>query len=88
MTERELKTLIFKILGDIAPEADPATLAGNADLREELDIDSMDFMNFVVALHESTGLDIPEADYGALRTLDGAVAYLTRAAQSPNVARR
>ncbi len=82
MTETDSKILIFEILSDLAPEADPATLAGDADLREELDLDSMDFMNFVVALHERTGIDIPEADYGELRTRDGAVAYLARATQS------
>jgi acyl carrier protein len=78
MTESEVKSLIEDIIGGIAPEADFATLAGDEDLREALDLDSMDFMNFVVALHERTGIDIPEADYPQLRTLDGAVAYLLR----------
>jgi len=76
MTDAEARDLIFEVLGGIAPEADPATLAGDADLREALDLDSMDFMNFVVALHERTGIDMPEADYPKLRTLDGAIAYL------------
>ena len=78
MTESEAKSLIEDIIGGIAPEADFATLAGDEDLREALDLNSMDFMNFVVALHERTGIDIPEADYPQLRTLDGAVAYLLR----------
>ena len=78
MTESEAKSLIEDIIGGIAPEADFATLAGDEDLREALDLDSMDFMNFVVALHERTGIDIPEADYPQLRTLDGAIAYLLR----------
>ena len=78
MTRTEAKDLIFEVLRDIAPEADPATVAGNEDLREVLDLDSMDFMNFVVGLHERTGLDIPEADYPKLRTIDGIVAYLAR----------
>ena len=81
MTESDIKSLIFDVLDDLAPEADPAALNGDVDLREELDLDSMDFMNFVVALHERTGTDIPEADYRELRTLDGAVAYLARATQ-------
>jgi acyl carrier protein len=76
MTQTEAKTLIFEILGSIAPEADFATLSGGEDLREALDLDSMDFMNFIVALHEQTGIDIPEADYPKLRTLDNTVAYL------------
>lgn len=78
MTETEAKSLIEDIIGGIAPEADFATLAGDEDMREALDLNSMDFMNFVVALHERTGIDIPEADYPQLRTLDGAVAYLLR----------
>ena len=76
MTKTEARAAIYDILGAIAPEADPATVADDADLREALDLDSMDFMNFVVALHERTGIDIPEADYPKLRTLDGAIAYL------------
>ena len=78
MSEVELKALIIELLSDIAPEADYGTLAGDADLRETLDLDSMDFLNFVTALHQRTGRNIPEADYPALFTLDGAVAYLKR----------
>jgi acyl carrier protein len=78
MTEAEARAVIYDILGGIAPEADPATVAGDDDLREALDLDSMDFMNFVVGLHERTGIDIPEADYPRLRTLDGAIAYFGR----------
>jgi acyl carrier protein len=76
MTEAELRQTILDTLGDIAPEADLGALPPDKDLREELDIDSMDFMNFVIALHEKLGIDIPEADYPKLLTLDGAVAYL------------
>jgi acyl carrier protein len=77
MIETDAKTLICDILRGIAPETDPETLAEGEDMREALDLDSMDFMNFVVALHEHTGIDIPEADYPKLRTLSGAVAYLS-----------
>jgi acyl carrier protein len=80
MTAAEIKTLILEILGDIAPEADTASLAGNADLRETLDLDSMDFLNLVVALHDRVGIDVPEADYPELFTLDGATRYLARKA--------
>ena len=82
MTEAEARILIFEVLGGIAPEADPATIAGDADLRETLDLDSMDFINFVVALHERTGIDIPEADYPELHTLNGAIAYLRSSARA------
>jgi acyl carrier protein len=76
MTEAESKAMICEILGNIAPEADPDALTGDEDLREALDLDSMDFMNFIVALHERTGIDIPEADYPKLRTVDSIIAYL------------
>ena len=75
MTADQIKPLIRDILGGIAPEADLDAVSGDEDLREALDLDSMDFLNFVVALHEKTGIDIPEADYPRLRTLDGAIAY-------------
>jgi acyl carrier protein len=71
------KSMICEILGAIAPEADFSTLVGSDDLREALDLDSMDFLNFVIALHERTRIDIPEIDYPKLRTLDGAVLYLS-----------
>ena len=78
MNKAETRAAIFEILAAIAPEADPATVAGNDDLREALDLDSMDFMNFVVALHERTGIDIPETDYPKLHTQDSAIAYFGR----------
>ena len=76
MIEAELRQIVLDTLGDIAPEADLQTLPPDKGLREELDIDSMDFLNFVIALHEKLGVDIPESDYPQLITLDGAVAYL------------
>lgn len=78
MSDAEIKTMIFDVLGSIAPEADLAALAGPEDLRETLDLDSMDFLNFVAGLHQRTGRDIPEADYPKLFTLEGAIAYLRR----------
>ena len=48
-----------------------------ADLREAIDIDSMDFLNFITAIHQRLGIDIPELDYPKLVTLNGAVTYLT-----------
>ena len=55
---------------------DLAKLDRTADLREALDIDSMDFLNFVIAIHRRLGVDIPELDYPKLATLEGAMAYL------------
>jgi acyl carrier protein len=62
MTEAELRK---SVLGNIAPEADLGALPPDRDLRESLDIDSMDFLNFVISLHEKLGVDIPEADLPA-----------------------
>jgi acyl carrier protein len=78
VSDAKARAMIVDILGGIAPEGDFAVLSGAEDLREALDLDSMDFMNFIVALHERTGIDFPEADYPRLRTLDGAIAYLSR----------
>jgi pyruvate dehydrogenase E2 component (dihydrolipoamide acetyltransferase) len=75
MTEAETRAMVAALLGAIAPEADLAAVAEDADLRETLDLDSMDFMRFVAGLHERTGLPIPEADYPRLFTLRGIVAY-------------
>lgn len=75
MTEDEIRKLAVDLLGGIAPEADFETLADDEELRETLDIDSMDFLNFVAALHEATGADIPEKDYASLDTMGGIIAY-------------
>ena len=60
----------------LAPEADLASIDPAADLREALDIDSMDFLNFVTASHHRLGVDIPELDYPKLITLEGAITYI------------
>ena len=76
MTEAQLKETIYKVLGQIAPEADLAQLASDADLRQALDIDSFDHLNFLIGLNEVLGVEIPEADYGQLMTLADVVDYL------------
>ncbi len=76
MTPNEIRAHVLRELANIAPEADPSTIAGDASLREQLDIDSFDFLRLITALHRTLGVDIPEADYARLATLDGAVAYL------------
>ena len=70
------RALLLALLAGLRPEADLAALRPDALLRDELDLDSMDFLNFVLALHERLGIEIPEADYPRLYTLDKAVAYL------------
>lgn len=77
MTEDDIKKIIFTELSTIAPEADPAALSPTVNIRETLDIDSYDFLNFLIGLHEKLGVEIPEADYGKLNTLKEMVAYLS-----------
>jgi acyl carrier protein len=76
MTADDLRKTIVDALLRIAPEIDPTSIAPGASFRDQLDLDSMDFLNFVLALHDRLGVDIPEIDYPRLDTLDGAVAYL------------
>ena len=76
MNEADIRTILQEELGNVAPEMDLQKLDSTADLREALDIDSMDFLNFVVAVHHRLGVDIPELDYPKLITLDRAVTYL------------
>ncbi len=77
MTDTDIRKVIQEELNNIAPEADLARVNPAADLREAIDIDSMDFLNFVIALHHRLGVDIPEIDYPKLVTLDGAFAYVS-----------
>lgn len=77
MTESEIREAIFKILHKIAPEANLHTLDPNQNLRETLDIDSFDYLQFMIGLHETLAVDIPESDYPQLATLAGILRYLS-----------
>jgi acyl carrier protein len=77
MTETQIQETVFKLLKRIAPEADPATLPPDVDVRETLDIDSYDFLMFLIGLDEEVGVEIPEADYGQLVTMNDIVGYLS-----------
>ena len=78
MNDFDIGTVVREELSNVAPEADLATVDPAADLREALDIDSMDFLNFVIAIHQRLGIDIPELDYPKLVTLDSMIAYLKK----------
>jgi acyl carrier protein len=77
-TPTELDALVRGILQDIAPDLDINSLRPDVDMRDALDIDSVDFLNFVAALHEKTGIDIPERDYPMVSTVDRCVDYLSK----------
>lgn len=76
MTREEIKATVLELLGEIAPEADLAQVEPDITFRDQLDIDSMDLLNFVVALHEKLHVEIPETDYAKVSTLNGCVDYL------------
>ncbi len=76
MTRDEIRAAVLRALGDVAPEADLARLDPRAAFRDQLDLDSMDVLNFVTVLHDALGVDVPESDYSKLATLDAAVEYL------------
>jgi acyl carrier protein len=78
MSDPDLRAGILELLREIAPELDAGALDPKARLREAVDLDSMDFLNFLMSLHRRYGIDIPEADYAELTTLDDVVRYLSR----------
>jgi len=79
MTDAEIRKILQEELNNIAPEVDISTIDSKANLREAMDIDSMDFLNFVTAIHRRLRIQIPELDYPKLITLDGATCYLASA---------
>jgi acyl carrier protein len=83
MTREQIRDAVLSALTRVAPEIDPTTLRTDSVFRVEYELDSMDFLNFVIALHGHLGVDIPESDYSKLATLNGAVDYLSQRLASP-----
>lgn len=77
MTDDRIREIVYRGLRQIAPEADPALLRPDENIREALDIDSFGFLQFLIGLSEETGVEIPEADYEQVFTLGGLLNYLT-----------
>ena len=76
MTNDEVRAVVISTLKTIAPEVEAGDLRPDRLLRDQVDLDSMDWLNFLVALHQRLGVDIPESDYAKLTTLNRLVAYL------------
>ncbi|RYJ51069.1 acyl carrier protein [Flavobacterium petrolei] len=76
MNEEEIKEIIFQLLKKIAPDTEPSTLKPDENIRETLNIDSFDSLQFIVALNKKTGIEIPEEDYGKTATLQALTAYI------------
>lgn len=79
MTREQIQDKVLRILGGIAPEADLNALKPEVSLRDQLDIDSMDLLNFVIALHKEFQVEIPERDYPKFATLKGCIEQLAAA---------
>jgi acyl carrier protein len=79
MTRDEIRTAALELLAEIAPELDPPSLRGDLALRDQVDLDSMDFLNYLISIHQTLAVEIPEGDYDRLATLDGLVAYVDEA---------
>jgi len=76
MNQQELKTTVLATLTAIAPEVEADALLADRPLRDQVDLDSMDWLNFLIGLHKKLQVDIPEADYSRLRTLNDLLGYL------------
>ena len=76
MTSDEIRRVVLDAITAVAPEVDPVTVRPGVSFRDQIDLDSVDFLNVILAIHARLGLDIPEADYAKFTTLDSAVAYL------------
>jgi acyl carrier protein len=79
----EIRATVLRALGEIAPEADLEQIRPAVSFRDQLDLDSMDVLNFVIGLHHALGVDIPESDYPKLATLEGCVEHLASLVGTP-----
>lgn len=78
MTTHDVEQRVLQLFLDIAPDVDPAVLDRAVAFRDQFDFDSMDTLNFAIALHQTFAIDVPETDYRELASLNKAVAYVAR----------
>lgn len=76
MNQDEIRQIIFQLLKKIAPETEPSAMSDDENIREVLNIDSFDSLQFLVTLDEKLGIEIPEEDYGKTTTLKKLVNYI------------
>lgn len=76
MSDADILKLVTRALYSVAPDLQGEPIAGDKTFREQFEFDSMDFLNFVIALHKGSGVEIPEKDYPQLQSLSGAVSYI------------
>jgi acyl carrier protein len=77
MTTEEITQSVLAALTDVAPEVEPSAIRTDLNLRDQTDLDSMDSLNFLIAVHEQLHVDISEADWARLQTIDELVAFIT-----------
>ena len=77
MTEDDIRRAFLEEITRVAPDLDAGTIGGGDHIQDDLELDSMDVLNLVAALHKRLGVDIPESDYPRIETADKAVAYLS-----------
>jgi acyl carrier protein len=76
MTDDDIRATVLRLLTEIAPEANSAEIEPDVNFRDQLDVDSMDLLNFLIAMHREFAVEIPERDYGKLTTVNECVTYL------------
>ncbi len=76
MTDEDLADLVKRTLFDVAPDLEGEQIDPDLSFSDQFEIDSMDFLNFVIGLHKATGLEIPETDHKQLTNMNGCIAYL------------
>ena len=76
MTASQIKTVILEVMGNILPDEDLSGLKGDVRIRDQVEMDSMDFLDIIMELRKRYGIEVPEEDYAKLATLDSCVAYL------------
>jgi acyl carrier protein len=74
--EQAIRETVLRVLRTVAPEVDPGSIDPKADWRDQLDLDSVDLLNFLVRVHDALGIEIPEEDYPKLSSLERCVEYL------------
>jgi len=81
MKREELAAKLLALVTGIAPDVDPATVVPGIDFRDQFDFDSMDTLNLAIEIHREFGIDVPEAEYSKLASLDKCVAYVEQKAR-------
>lgn len=82
MTEAEIKSAVEKALHSVAPDTADSVIEPNVNFRDQFEIDSMDFVGFVLALEKELGTTVPETDYPLLSSMEGCVRYFTSSSES------